>query len=148
MLSYDELHAQNDHITELTNTLRLLLTDRLLCDSHITAELFCRYVDAVKEHLEITDKKLYTQMLTSADQQVTTVANRFMGGSKEIKRIFNDFVKKWCNMKKQQLMVADYEEFARITDGMFDMVLDRIQDEVEHLYPMLRKVRGDDKYAA
>ncbi|WP_419588460.1 hypothetical protein [Thiolapillus sp.] len=93
-------------------------------------------------------QKLYTQLLTSGDNHVTTVANRFMGGSKEIKRIFADFVKKWCNMKKQQLLVTDYDEFARITEDMFDMVLDRIQDEVEHLYPLLREVREDNKYAA
>jgi len=148
MLTYDELNAQNDKITELSNVLRLLLTDRLLCDSSITAELFCRFVDQVRNHLEITDKKLYTQLLTSGDSHVTTVANRFMGGSKEIKRIFADFVKKWCNMKKQQLLVTDYDEFARITEDMFDMVLDRIQDEVEHLYPLLREVREDNKYAA
>lgn len=148
MLTYDELNAQNDHITELSNVLRLLLTDRFLCDSSITAELFCRFVERVRDHLEITDRKLYTQLLTSGDSHVTTVANRFMGGSKEIKRIFAEFVKKWCNMKKQQLMVADYDEFASITDEMFDMVLDRIQDEVEHLYPLLRKVREDEKYAA
>jgi hypothetical protein len=148
MLTYDELNNQNDKITELSNVLRLLLTDRILCDASITAELFCRYVDMVKQHLEITDKKLYTQLLTSGDTHVTTVANRFMGGSKEIKRIFSNFVKKWCNMKKQQLLVTNYEEFASITEGMFDMVLDRIQDEVEHLYPLLREVRNDEKYAA
>ncbi|WP_456404415.1 hemerythrin domain-containing protein [Thiolapillus sp.] len=148
MLTYEELNKQNDHITELSNVLRLLLTDRFLCDSTVTAELFCRFVDRVRDHLEITDRKLYTQLLTSGDNHITTVANRFMGGSKEIKRIFAEFVKKWCDMKKQQLLVTDYDEFARITDEMFDMVLDRIQDEVEHLYPLLRKVREDEKYAA
>lgn len=148
MLTFEQLNAQNDRITELTNVLSKLLSDRQLCDSNITCDLFYQYVDEVKKHLEITDRKLYTPLLTSGNTRMVNVANRFMGGSKEIKRIFNEFVKKWCNMKKQQLLVTDYDEFARITDGMFNMVLDRIQDEVEHLYPMLRKVRGDDKYAA
>jgi len=148
MLTYDELNAQNDEITELTNVLNLLLTDRLLCDSHVTAELFCRLVERVRDHMEITDKKIYTQLLVSGNEHISTMANRFMGGSKEIKRIFSEFVRQWCDMKKQQLMVTDYEEFASITNEMFDLVLDRIQDEVEHLYPMLRQVREDEKYAA
>jgi len=118
MLTYDELNAQNDEITELTNVLNLLLTDRLLCDSHVTAELFCRLVERVRDHMEITDKKIYTQLLVSGNEHISTMANRFMGGSKEIKRIFSEFVRQWCDMKKQQLMVTDYEEFASITNEM------------------------------
>ncbi len=148
MLTFDELHAQNDRITELSNVLTKLLEDRFLCDSSITAELFFRYVDAVKQHLELTDRKLYTQLLTSSDSNVTNVANRYMGGSKEIKRVFSTFVKKWCKLQKHELLVADFEEFANEAQEMFDIVLDRIQDETEHLYPLLREVRGDDKTAA
>lgn len=148
MLTFDQLNAQNDRITELTNVLEHLLTDRLLCDSTITSELFFRYVDRVKEHLELTDRKLYTQLLTQTDNDITNTANRFMGGSKEIKRIFAKYLKKWCQLKKQQLLVSNYDEFTEETKGIFEMVLDRIQDETEHLYPLIREVRGDDKAAA
>ena len=148
MLTFDELHAQNDRITELSNVLTKLLEDRFLCDSSITAELFFRYVDSVKQHLELTDKKLYTQLLTSSDSHVTNTANRFMGGSKEIKRVFSNFVKKWCRLQKHELTVTDFEAFAKEANEMFGIVLDRIQDETEHLYPLLRQVRGDDNVAA
>ena len=43
MVTYDELNAQNDKITELSNVLTKLLEDRFLCDSTITSELFFRY---------------------------------------------------------------------------------------------------------
>jgi len=84
MITFEQLNAQNDRITELTNVLSTLLTDRSLCDSSITCDLFYQYVDEVKKHLEITDRKLYTPLLTSGDSHAMTVANRFMGGSKEI----------------------------------------------------------------
>ncbi|HHB12898.1 MAG TPA: hypothetical protein ENK62_06840 [Chromatiales bacterium] len=148
MLTFAELNAQNHRITELTNVLSKLLSDRSLCDSSITCDLFYQYVEEVKKHLEITDRKLYTQLLTSGDNRMTTVASRFMGGSKEIKRIFNAFIRKWCDPRHHALKVADFEEFSRATDEMFGMVLDRIQDEVEHLYPLLREVRGDNLRAA
>ena len=153
MLTYDELNTQNDTITELTNVLSVLLEDRFLCDSSITQELFFRYVDRVVEHLELTDRRLYPPMLANGDSQVTNTANRFMGGSKEIKRIFSSYQRKWCggqgkNRKNKELVVGDFDEFTRETHEMFEMVLDRIQDEQEHLYPMLRKITGDQKNAA
>ena len=148
MLTFAQLNSQNDRITELTNVLSTLLADRFLCDSSITCDLFYQYVDEVKKHLEITDRQLYSQLLTSGDSHAITVANRFMGGSKEIKRIFSAFLKKWCDPKHKALKVADFEEFSRATDEMFAMVLERIQDEVEHLYPLLREVRGDNLRAA
>ncbi len=148
MLTFEQLNAQNHRITELTNVLSKLLSDRQLCDSSITCDLFYQYVDEVKKHLEITDRKLYTPLLTSGDTRMVNVANRFMGGSKEIRRIFNAFLKKWCDPKHHALKVANFEEFSQATDEMFGMVLDRIQDEVEHLYPLLREVRGDNLRAA
>jgi len=148
MLTYDQLNTQNDRITELTNVLDNLLSDRLLCDSTVTSELFFRYVDTVKEHLELTDSKLYSQLLTQGDNDITTTANRFMGGSKEIKRIFARYLKKWCQLQKQQLLVKNYDEFTEETKEIFEMVLDRIQDETEHLYPLVRRVRGDARTAA
>ncbi len=148
MITFEELNAQNHRITELTNVLSALLKDRALCDSSITCDLFYQYTDEVKKHLETTDRKLYTPLLTSGDERAATVANRFMGGSKEIKRIFNAFLKKWCDPRNHALKVADFEEFSRATDEMFTMVLDRIQDEVEHLYPLLREVTGDQLRAA
>lgn len=145
MVTYDELNAQNDNITELSNVLTKLLEDRFLCDSTITSELFFRYVDSVCDHLELTDRRLYPPMLAHGETRVTNMANRFMGGSKEIKRIFSSYLKKWCNKGKHELLVDDFNEFTDETIEMFEIVLDRIQDETEHLYPLLREITGDQQ---
>ena len=50
-------------ITELTNILQHLLGDRSLCDSEITCRLFFDYVEAVKEHLAVTDSGMYSKLL-------------------------------------------------------------------------------------
>ena len=148
MLTYDQLNTQNDRITELTNVLTNLLQDRSLCDSSVTCELFYRYVEQVKEHLELTDSRLYSQLLAHGESRVTNTANRFMGGSKEIKRIFGTYLKKWCQMQKKELAIMDYDTFLKDTEEMFEMVLNRIQDETEHLYPLIREVTGDSQHAA
>ena len=39
--------------------------------------------------------------------------------------------------------IGDYEVFAKETEEMFNLVLDRIQDESEKLFPMVREVTGE-----
>ena len=148
MITYDELHTQNHKITELTNILHHLLGDRSLCDSDVTCDLFFDFVDQVKEHLEITDSELYSKLLTSGDPKARNTAQRFMGGSKEIKRIFAAYLKKWCKLRSKKLVIKEYDQFMRETNEMFDMVLQRIQDETERLYPLVREVTGDERQVA
>lgn len=148
MITYEELHQQNHKITELTNVLQRLLGDRLLCDSDITRDLFFRYVENVKSHLEIIDNSLYPQLLTHSEQQVRLTADRFMSGSTEIKRIFAAYLKDWCQVKNKNLLIKDYDRFVKESNDMFDLVLNRIEIETEHLYPLIRKLSGSEKKAA
>lgn len=148
MVSYRELHEQNHRITELTNILQHLLGDRLLCDSEVTCDLFFDYVNAVKEHMAVTDSGMYSKLLGSGDQKLNNVANRFMGGSREINRIFSAYLKRWCKIKHKELVIKEYDVFMKDTQEMFEIVLDRIQDETEHLYPAVRRLSGDDREVA
>lgn len=148
MVSYAELHQQNHKITELTNILEHLLGDRSLCDSQVTCDLFFDYVTAVKDHLAVTDSAMYSKLLGSGDQKMSNVANRFMGGSREINRIFSAYLKRWCKVKSRKLVIREYDVFMRDTHEMFAMVLDRIQDETEHLYPAVQRVTGDQRAVA
>jgi succinate dehydrogenase flavin-adding protein (antitoxin of CptAB toxin-antitoxin module) len=148
MVSYQELHRQNHKITELTNILQHLLGDRSLCDSEVTCNLFFDYVDAVKAHMAVTDSEMYSKLLGAGDQKLSNIANRFMGGSREINRIFSAYLKRWCKLRTKQLVIKQYDEFMQDTQEMFDMVLDRIQAETEHLYPAVRKVTGDEREVA
>lgn len=148
MVSFEELHQQNHKITELTNILQHLLGDRSLCDSEITCDLFFDYVNAVKEHMAVTDSGMYSKLLGSGDQKLNNVANRFMGGSREINRIFSAYLKRWCKIKNKELVIKEYDAFMKDTQEMFDIVLDRIQGETEYLYPAVRKLTGDSRDVA
>jgi hypothetical protein len=79
---------------------------------------------------------------------MSNVASRFMGGSREINRIFSTYLKKWCKVKSKKLVIREYDRFMRDTEEMFAMVLDRIQDETEHLYPAVQHVTGDQRAVA
>lgn len=148
MVTYQELHRQNHKITELTNILQHLLGDRSLCDSEVTCNLFFEYVNAVKEHLAVTDSEMYSKLLGAGEQDLRVLANRFMGGSREINRIFSAYLKRWCKLRSKQLVIREYDAFMQDTQEMFVMVLDRIQAETEHLYPAVRRLTGDAREVA
>lgn len=141
MISYEELNTQNDKITELSNVLSVLIKDRSICDSETCCNIFYNYMDQVKTHMQIVDSNLYTDLLGHSSSEANNTANNFMAGSQEIKKIMNSYSKKWCDKKRHGLSIgAKHDLFLKDTDDMFEMILSRIQNEMERLYPMLRKI--------
>jgi hypothetical protein len=143
MVSYKELNEQNHKITELSNVLRYLFKDRSMCDTDSCCTLFKNYVNLVQEHIDTIDKNMYTDLLKSGDEKAGNVVRNFMSGSVEVKRILNKFNKEWCPVKAHgELTIKDYDKFLEDTDELFDIVLNRIQDETEHLYPLSRNLKA------
>jgi hypothetical protein len=147
MITFDELNAQGHDITELSNVLSYLLANRDMCDTEICCDLFYRYGDRVRQHLDMVDHT-YAPLLSSSDPELNNTAKRFVEASHEIRRIFTQYSKQWCGKRKQALYIGNHEQFVEETNGIFNMMLNRIQDEVEHLYPLVREVRGDTQRAA
>ncbi len=148
MITYEILHKQNHKITELSNVLMYLISDRSMCDTETTCDLFFDFVDRVKKHFEIVDRDIYSQLIRQQDENITLIANNFASGSIEIKKLISRYLKKWCESRRQSLKIRDHDEFIQETYQMFNFVLNRIQDETEHLYPLLKKITGDQQYAA
>lgn len=138
MVSFEELNQQNDKITELSNVLSYLIDDRAVCDTSVTCELFFEYVDRVRQHLDLEERELYQSLLNHQDGKVCNTARMFLSGSGEIKRVFTQYLKRWC--KNKELRIKDHDQFVKETREMFELVLRRIEDEVERLYPTVRTV--------
>jgi len=143
MITYDELNQQNHRITELSNVLSYLFQDRSMCDTGSCCDLFYHYVDLVKKHIDLVDKNMYSEMLNSPDKKINAVARNFMSGSVEVKKILKAFSKHWCPTRnKSSLTIKDHDKFLKETDELFGIVLQRILDETEHLYPLVRSLRN------
>lgn len=140
MVPFTVLQQQNDRITELSNVLGYLVGNRSICDTEVTCELFSMYVDKVQEHLELEERELYQTLLTHGGQQVQGMAQKFLSGSAEIKRVFSQYLKRWC--KDKAVRAKHHTQFVTETREMFQLVMKRIQDEVEQLYPTVREVEG------
>ena len=149
MITYDELHDQNHSITELSNVLLYLFKERSMCDTGACCELFYRYTNKVKEHIDLVDKNLYSKLLTHHDREIQELARNFMSGSQEIKKIMAAYTKTWCPKKKSDtLAIAEHDRFLKESEQMFEMVLNRILDETEKLYPLVKEVSGNQQHAA
>jgi len=135
MISYMELNEQNHKITELSNVLSYLINERSMCDTEVSCELFFRYVELVKEHLETEERELYQLLLMDDDNDARNTGRKFLSGSSEIKRVFGQYLKRWC--KGKELRIRDHEAFIRDTREIFALVIRRIDDEIVHLYPTL-----------
>ncbi|MDD5392984.1 MAG: hypothetical protein PHE17_08215 [Thiothrix sp.] len=146
MVSFTELNQQNDTITELSNVLGLLIDERSIWDTRVIGNLFFAYVDKVKEHLDLEERELYQSMLLHSDQTIRQTANKFLSGSGEIKRVFGQYLKRWS--RSRGLRINNHDQFAKDTREMFQLVLNRIEDEVEHLYPTVRAVQAALREAA
>jgi succinate dehydrogenase flavin-adding protein (antitoxin of CptAB toxin-antitoxin module) len=143
MITYDELHAENHDITELSNVLLYLFKERSMCDTGACCELFNRYTEKVKHHIDVVDKNLYNKLLTHDDHDIQQMARNFMSGSQEIKKLIASYVKTWCPKKKTDtLAIADYDRFLEESEKMFELILERIQDETEKLYPLVRELNN------
>lgn len=150
MATFATLHQEIHEITEKNNVFRYLIQDRFMCDTKIAENVFFDYVKLVKKHMEKVDREFCRQLLSHEAQTVRNTADRFLSGSSEIKRIFAEYLKRYCTPPHQCLHIKDHPRFVEDTNQMFDMVLERIDRETEHLYPLIRSIeaRAEQKQAA
>lgn len=148
MLTFAELHDNIHKITELSNVFLYLIQDRSMCDTRFACDLFFQYTQAVREHIELVDKQLCGKLVSNPDQKAKNTADRFLSGSSEIKKIFASYLKEWCSVTPRRLTIRDHDAFVKETEEMFTLVLDRIQRETEHLYPLIRRLPDNERLIA
>jgi len=140
MVSFSELHAQNHKITELSKVLLHIISERSLCDTDVTCDIFFDYTTKVKAHLDLEERELYRELLTHSDHDIQDTATKFLSGSADIKRVLKSYLKHWCRNKN--LRIKDHDKFVRESEDIFNLINDRISDEVENFYPIIREIYG------
>jgi len=126
-----------------------LFKERTMCDTGACCELFHRYMDKVRQHIDLVDRDLISKLLTHDDHEIQKLVRNFMSGSQEIKKIMAEYSKEWCPMKKTPtLAIGEHDRFLDDTEKMFHLILDRILDETEKLYPLIREINGNQHHAA
>jgi len=145
MVSFKELNEQNHMIAERAKIILYMIQDRAICDTDVTCDLFFDLTERVKNHLDIEERELYKDMLTHNDHAIKQTAENFLSGSAEIKRVFKQYLKRWCHNKN--LRIKNHAQFVKETDEIFTMIQDRIISETEKFYPVVRSVYGEQMAA-
>ena len=140
MIEYDKLNKQIHEITELSNVLSYMVQDRSMCDTHTCCELFHRYMDSIKVHIDMVERSIYPQILTGGNQTALNNVNNFMNGSQELKRILKQYTRKWCKRQDKVLRIGNHQAFIDDSEQLFEVLYERLQDETENLYPLSRKI--------
>jgi hypothetical protein len=146
MVTFAELYEQNHIIAERIKIINYLVKDRLICDSEVTRDLFFDLTSRVKNHMDVEERELYKDLLTHSDQKVKQTAENFLSGAVEIRRVFKQYLKRWSH--NNQLRIKNHEQFVQETHDILNMIEDRIINETEKFYPVVRNVSGDKIKAA
>jgi hypothetical protein len=108
-----------------------------MCDTETANSLFCETLNKIDEHMSMVDH-LYATLLNQKNENAQRTAEMFMSGEVELKRIIAEYKKAWFARSRPELRVGDHPQFIKDTEELFEIVLSRIEDETEKLYPMLR----------
>ncbi len=145
MVSFKELNEQNHKIAERTKIILYMIQDRAICDTDVTCDLFFDLTDKIKKHMDIEERELYKDMLTHPDRNIKKTAENFLSGSAEIKRVFKQYMKRWCHHKN--LRIKNHAQFVTETEDLFELIQIRMINETEKFYPVVRSVYGEQMAA-
>ena len=137
MIPFGKLDQQNHEISELAQVLSHIISDRAMCDTSITCELFERFGEKVRSQFDLEDKSIYSPLLNHKDKSINSAALRSLNSSHEIKRIFNKFMSTWC---RKGLNIKDHSKFVAESEQMFSYLLERQNRDTEDFYPILRRL--------
>lgn len=145
MIRIKQLNEQNFKIKELSSVLQYLIKNKEMCNAETTCDLFMDYAEQVTDHLYLEEREVYRYLLNNEDVNVRNKTKDFFSGSIEIKKVFNEYLGRWCRNKK--LRVIKHHEFIKDSEEIFNLVLNRVDAETQILYPMVEEALGEEMAA-
>jgi len=132
MIPLEEFRAENREIKDLCNILNLSVDQYSLRHNSVVCELIDRFADRVHAHLIHEDRSIYRDLLKKHTSEANHVADRFLGNTQELKRIFNEYQRCWCRKPHSE---NDHAQYVDDSKDMFKMVCDRIEFEEQKIFP-------------
>jgi len=136
MKEYESTHAE---LRQMIEDLQSIMTPEHLKvrpNAKTAYELLCDLGDKVKKHLAEEDRSIYPGLLIHEDPRVKSIAWGFISGEKPLRKVFDDYYKKW-------LKDCDFnftEGFVEETREVFDMLTQRMDREEQVLFPKLVEI--------
>ncbi len=139
MQSLDSYRGSHAELRQMIDDLKSILTPDLLRirpNAKTAYELLCDLGDKVKKHLAEEDRSIYPSLLIHEDPKVKSIAWGFISGEKPLRKVFDDYHKKW--LKNCDFTFSG--EFLDETREVFAMLGQRIDREEHVLFPKLIEI--------
>ena len=136
MIPLEEFRSENKEIKDLCTILGVSIEQYKLRNNSIVCELLDRFAERVTAHLSHEDRSIYRDLLKQHTQEATSVADKFLGNTQELRRIFNEYRRDWCRKPHSEAEHAKYVDESR---EMFRLVCDRIEFEENKIFPYFEK---------
>ena len=133
MLPVNELQAENNEIDDLRVALSVLIENSDLRNNDVFCELLDRFRSKLENHLNHESRSLYPEMLSHRDNDINTIATRFVDNTHELERILHGYTKRWC----KNYHSGDRDRFISETQEIFRLVDERLHMETARLFPAL-----------
>ena len=132
MIPIAEFRAENKEIRDLCDILTVSIDQYSLRQNNIVCELLDRFTARVNTHLAHEDRSVYRDLLQEHTNEADSLADKFLGNTQELKRIFKEYVNGWCRKPHGEDEHGKYVEESR---HIFRLVCDRISFEEEKIFP-------------
>lgn len=139
MQTLDGYRSSHAELRQMIDDLQSILTPehiKIRPNAKTAHELLCDLGEKVKHHLAEEDRSIYPSLLIHDDPKVKSVALGFISGEKPLRKVFDDYYKKW-------LKNCDFNfsgDFLDETREVFDMLAQRIDREEHVLFPKLVEI--------
>ena len=132
MIPVEEFKTENSEIRDLCDILSITIDQYSLRKNHIVCELFDRFTQRVNAHMSHEDRSIYRDLLKEHTAEADKLADKFLGNTQELKRIFKQYMNGWCKNPHSEEQHAKYVDESR---EIFRLVCDRITFEEEKIFP-------------
>lgn len=136
MYTLDELKKQNTDITDLINILQVLTKEQSLINNPYVCELVERFNEKVWMHLVFEENTIYAELAKHHNPDISSIALKFHGTAKDIKKRFTHYVKLWCRAIKEN---KDHAAFVTESNAIFELIRERVRYESEEVFPLVEK---------
>ena len=132
MIPIEEFRNENQEIRDLCNILNLVIEEFTMRNNSVVCELLDRFADRVTAHLSHEDRSVYRDLLKEHTAEADALANKFLGNTQELRRIFSEYRRDWCRKPHTE---SEHETYVNESRDMFKLVCERIDFEENKIFP-------------
>lgn len=139
MADINNLERQHESIREYVNQILVYIkNNQVENDAHEIAKLINTLSGRLKIHLQAEDQHLYPKLKQSDNREIKQTTERYIKEMGNISQVFEDYKNKYNTKSK---IYDDINTFKVETSQVFKVLANRLDQEDNYLYPLIKSTR-------